>query len=149
MMRLSELKQILKTNPDKMVEFVLPNGDTIPAHFHVTEVGHVRRDFIDCGRTTRSTASCLLQTWVATDEEHRITSTKLAAILELARRILPSDDLPVEVEYEGQVVSQYPITDGRAGPDTIVFLLGGKHTACLAPDKCGIPMADGTTVGCC
>jgi hypothetical protein len=36
-MKLSEFKLYLKNA--KKVEFQLPNGDYVPSHFHVTEVG--------------------------------------------------------------------------------------------------------------
>jgi hypothetical protein len=52
--------------------------------------------------------------------------------------------LPVEVEYEDTVVSQYPLAAAEPTPSGLLFHLGDKHTACLAPDKCGV---GGT--GCC
>jgi len=42
-MRLSEIKTAL--NYLKTIEFILPNGDAVPAHFHVTEVGLVKKTF--------------------------------------------------------------------------------------------------------
>lgn len=35
------------------LEFQLPGGQFVPAHFHLTEVGHVTRNYIDCGGTVR------------------------------------------------------------------------------------------------
>jgi hypothetical protein len=68
-------------------------------HFHITEVGHVQKDFIDCGGTRRATSSCVLQAWVAkNDEEHSLQAGKLAKIWKLADKILPSGELLVEVE---------------------------------------------------
>ncbi|MEK0424585.1 MAG: hypothetical protein RJB11_676, partial [Planctomycetota bacterium] len=60
-MELIELLDILKNHPDRSIQIDLPSGGSIPAHFHVTEVGHVQKRFVDCGGTLRSTASCLLQ----------------------------------------------------------------------------------------
>ena len=48
-MQLYTIKALLRQNPDKLIQFVLPDGDQIPIHFHVTEVGHVAKDFVDCG----------------------------------------------------------------------------------------------------
>lgn len=50
-MQLSVLKQTL----DKLdkLKFQLPNGEFVPAHFHITEVGNVTRNYIDCGGTLR------------------------------------------------------------------------------------------------
>ena len=47
--------------------------------------------------------------WVADDVDHRLETTKLASIMRLAGPLLHSDDLPMEVEYEQGVISQYPI----------------------------------------
>ena len=49
----------------------------------------------------------------------------------------------MEVEYEQGVISQYPIGGMEVTPSGLLFLWA-KHTACLAPEKCGV---DGT--GCC
>lgn len=139
LMNITELKNILTQNPEKSLRFILPDQGTIPAHFHITEVGHARKDFIDCGGSLRSTSSCLLQAWVAeNDEEHSLSAGKLADILKLAGKILPSDELPVEVEFEAPYISQFPIESAEPKGDAIVFQLTTKHTDCLAKEKCGI-----------
>jgi hypothetical protein len=126
------------------MHWMLPDRSFVAAHYHITEVGRLQKDFIDCGGTIRSTSSCLLQVWVANDVEHRLETTKLAAIMRVAGPLLQTDDLPVEVEYEEGVISQYPIGGVELTPAGLLFHLGTKHTACLAPEKCGV---DGT--GCC
>jgi len=35
------------------LDFELPNGNLVPNHFHVTEVGKVAKHFIDCGGMIR------------------------------------------------------------------------------------------------
>jgi arsenate reductase len=80
----------------------------------------------------------VLQIWVANDVDHRLETTKLAKIIEIAGPLLKSDDLPVEVEYEDAVVSQYPLGGAEITPAGILFSMGAKHTACLAPEKCGV-----------
>ena len=143
-MTVREFRTLLEAHPGISMHFMLPDKAFVPAHYHITEVGRVHKDFIDCGGTVRSTTSCVLQVWVAHDVEHRLETTKLAKILQIAQPLLESDDLPVDVEYEDAVVSQYPIGGAEITPGGILFYLGTKHTACLAPDKCGV---DGT--GCC
>jgi hypothetical protein len=81
---------------------MLPDHSFVPAHFHVTEVGRVHKDFIDCGGTVRSTTACVLQVWVA--RTTTTDTTKLAHIMRLASPLLKATDLPVEVEYENGVV---------------------------------------------
>ena len=50
-MKLSQIKTIL--NDLQAVSFILPNGQFVPSHFHVTEVGVISKNFIDCGGTLR------------------------------------------------------------------------------------------------
>ena len=137
-MTVSEFLAILVANPGAKMHFMLPDQSFVPAHYHITEIGRVHKDFIDCGGTVRSLTSCMLQVWVASDVDHRLETTKLAKIMEIARPLLKFDDLPVEVEYEDAVVAQYPLGGAEVTPSGILFYLGTKHTACLAPEKCGV-----------
>ena len=141
-MNLKELIGVLEENPDKALHIMLPDGDYIPDHFHVTEVGLVQKTFIDCGGTKRELKSCLLQVWVANDFEHRLQTTKLLKILNLALPMLGCDAVPVEIEYEGDFVSQFPLAGAMTAAAGVLLSLNRKHTACLAPDKCGVS-------GCC
>jgi hypothetical protein len=152
MTTLGSFLDILSANSGAGVTLMLPDRTFVPAWFHVTEVGRVQKDFIDCGGTVRSTVACVLQTWVAEDTQHRLDTTKLAHILRLAAPVLKSTDLPVEIEFEQQVVSQYPVESVDATLMGLVVRLGTKHTACLAPDRCGVAPAETaccTTPGCC
>jgi hypothetical protein len=137
-MKLQELKAILQNHSNKQPRFILPDGKAIPSHFHITEVGHVKKEFVDCGGTLRTSESCVLQAWVASDEEHRLEAGKLNHILNLAGKILPSEDLEVEVEYEGNLISQFPITGVKTCGEELIFDLTTKHTDCLAKDSCGL-----------
>ncbi len=138
-MKLNELKSLLRAHPAAYPHFLLPDGDQIPAHFHITEVGHVTKRFIDCGGALHDqTDTCVLQTWVANDLDHRLNAGAFAKILDLGAQVLPHDDLEVEVEYDCCVVSQYPIDKARADGDQIELHLGQKHTDCLARERCGV-----------
>jgi len=138
-MILSELKTLLSRHPDADLRLVLPGARAIPADFHVTEVGHSTRNFMDCGGTVRFSESCVLQVW-RTDEDrgHRLKAGKLAAILGHSARVIPSDALGVEIEYEDTVVSQYTVESFEVSAGVLGFTLGGRHTACLAREACGI-----------
>ena len=50
-MKLLEIKESLLTI-DK-IDFQLPNGASIPSHFHITEIGKFSKHFIDCGGKVR------------------------------------------------------------------------------------------------
>ena len=158
-MNLKDLKATLALHPDALPRCTLPDGDQIPAHFHITEVGHVAKRFIDCGGQLHETRhSCLLQTHVGGDVEHRLTAGRLAHILQLGERVLPHDDLQVEVEYDCCVTAQYPVATADYRGGRIEIQLGEKHTDCLAKERCGMdgegcaPATDdraGVTAGCC
>ena len=96
-MNVAQFLALLEAHPGQHLRIALPNGDWVPAHFHITEVGHVRKDFIDCGGMRRTVQSCVLQTWVFLDVQHRLKSDKLAQILRVSGDVLPSLDLPVEI----------------------------------------------------
>lgn len=152
MMTLEEFLPILSANPGVNLQFLLPDRTAVPAHFHVTEVGRMQKDFIDCGGTTRRSESCVLQVWVAHDIEHRLETTKLARIIYKGLDLFETTAIPLEVEYDNGVISQYPVQDVEVQPSGIILRLGTKHTACLAPDRCGIDltaMEQNPTSSCC
>jgi len=138
-MILSDFKKHLVDNPGRPVRFLFDDGEAIPAHYHVTEVGHVTKDFIDCGGTVRSLETCLLQTWTHDDDkDHCLDSSKLLSIISLAEKHFPIGGLEVEVEHEDCVISQFLVIRAKADNEAITFELGDKHTDCLAKEKCGI-----------
>lgn len=131
-MKLEEVKSALE-NLDT-IAFQLPNGDLVPNHFHVTEVGKITKHFIDCGGTVRNEEVVNFQLWNADDYDHRLHPEKLVHIIELSQNILGIGDLEVEVEYQGQTIEKFALEfDGKN------FLLTSKETDCLARDKCGVP----------
>ncbi|NNT71552.1 hypothetical protein HKT18_04900 [Flavobacterium sp. IMCC34852] len=132
-MKLSQIKKELKSL--STIAFQLPNGDLVPNHFHVTEVGKVTKHFIDCGGVVRKEEVVNFQLWEANDYDHRLHPEKLVHIIELSEAKLQIPDLEIEVEY------QMKDTIGKFNLDFdgTNFLLTSKQTDCLAKDNCGIP----------
>ena len=116
------------------LKFQLPNGAFVPAHFHITEVGNITRNFIDCGGVQRQENKLNLQLWVASDTDHRLDPTNLLNILQLAEKQLGNSNIEVEVEYQQSTIGRYKLAFNGA-----VFQLINTQTACLAPNQCGIP----------
>ncbi len=135
-MTLAELKNALAGDPEQLLRLRLPGGDAVPVSFHITEVGQVTKDFIDCGGTRRSVSTCQLQAWVGPDDDHRIHAGKLLGILNKGSSLMSSGDLPVEIEYEHGLISQYPVTGASVEDGVLVFSLTTKHTDCLAKELC-------------
>jgi hypothetical protein len=131
-MKLSEIKKYLADA--ESVNFQLENGTMVPEHFHVTEVGIITKDFIDCGGMVRHEKTANFQLWDANDYEHRLKAGKLLNIIALSEKVLDMEDLDIEVEYQAETIGKYDL-----GFDGKNFLLLAKQTACLAQDKCGIP----------
>ena len=131
-MKLSEIKSKLKTL--ETIAFELPNGQLVPRHFHVTEVGKITKDFIDCGGTIRHEEVVNFQLWEANDYNHRLHPEKLLNIIELSQKTLDIQDLEIEVEYQGDTIGKFGLDfNGKH------FILTTKQTACLALESCGIP----------
>ena len=131
-MKLNEVKAAL--NNLKEVNFQLPEGSFVPVHFHVTEVGSVKRNFIDCGGTLRKEEAINFQLWEANDYDHRLGAEKLLKIIELSEKALDLKNIPVEVEYQNRTIGRYDL-----GFNGSFFVLENKQTDCLAKDNCGIP----------
>jgi hypothetical protein len=130
-MKLSEIKTILNTA--NSVNFFLEDGKEVPEHFHVTEIGVITKNFIDCGGKVRNEKKANLQLLDANDYEHRLKPGKLLKIIALSEKVLGIEDLDIEVEYQTETIGKYGLDfNGK------VFVLTNKQTACLAKEQCGI-----------
>lgn len=131
-MKLSQVKLVLEELDT--IAFQLPNGELVPKHFHVTEVGKITKHFIDCGGTVRSEEVVNFQLWNANDYDHRLHPEKLLKIIELSEKTLKIEDLDIEVEYQGETIGKFGLDFNGKN-----FLLTSKQTDCLAKDKCRVP----------
>jgi hypothetical protein len=142
-MTLSQVKAVL---PElQQLRFQLPDGRMVPAHFHVTEVGKITKDFIDCGGTQRREEVANFQLWSTVDVEHRLQPAKLLRIIEQVEERLGLADVVVEVEYQTETIGKFGLDYSGSH-----FLLTTKHTDCLAKENCGVPepLATVATAGC-
>ena len=140
-MNFANFHQLLDDHPDHGITLALPNGTEAPPHFHVTEVGAISKAFLDCGGKHHSEDFCVLQVWVADDYDHRIKAGKLATILDKARELFSSSEVPVEFEHEAPVLTRLPIESHLVGDDKITFTLKLKKADCLAKELC-LPKRD-------
>ncbi|MBI2270443.1 MAG: hypothetical protein HYU69_08830 [Bacteroidetes bacterium] len=131
-MKISELKKHLSTI--NSLHFVLPNGTSIPAHFHITEMGLSTKHFIDCGGEIHSEKLANIQVWVANDFDHRLKPTGLSKIVDVSKKILGDEDLEIEVEYQTETIGKYSLEFKNGN-----FTLVAKYTDCLAKVNCGTP----------
>src|ERR1043166_4512408 len=141
-MKFAALREILEQHPHTLPRFILPDGDVIPSHAHVTEIGHVVKNFIDCGGLTGRNESVVLQTHVGRDIDHRLRADRFAKILQLGGRILPNDQLDVEIEYDCCVVAQYPVHEVKPAGEHLDVVLGKRRTQCLAQERRNLAEAE-------
>ena len=128
-MKLSVFKKQLANVAE--LNFELPNGEFVPNHYHVTEVGSITKKFIDCGGTIREESVVSLQLWYAKKDNHRLAPQKLLNIITLSENKLGIQDHEIEVEYQSDTIGKYGLRfDGKN------FVLTSKSTACLALDNC-------------
>lgn len=130
-MLLSQFSQLL--NEKDQVRFLLPDGQPVPAHYHITEVGLVQKHFIDCGGTIRNETVISFQLYTASDTDHRLTPDRINKIIGIAKDKLELPDASIEVEYQGSTIGKYHLA--HEGGD---FVLKTTYTDCLASDRCGI-----------
>ena len=131
-MKLSEFKKHLSSL--QCLNILQPNGQAIPAHFHITEVGLITKHFLDCGGDVHTEKLANLQVWVADDLEHRLEPKGLLKIIELSNKVLGNEDLEIEVEYQNETIGKYNLDKQGAN-----FVFVPKQTDCLAKIKCNIP----------
>lgn len=131
-MRLSEFISALQQLDE--FRFQTPNGDFVPPHFHITEVGMIHKHFIDCGGTERKEQRVNFQLWSSDDVYHRLQPQKVIDIIRLSQQKMNISDEEIEVEYQGETIGKFGLAfDGHN------FQLTSKQTDCLAKDNCGIP----------
>ncbi len=146
-MTLSECITALQSMTNS-VSFKMENGESLPPHFHITEVGLTTKHFIDCGKTIHKDEYVSFQLWYNdADLEHRLKPSKLLSIIQKSKDKLQLDDHEIIVEYQGETIQLYSLKVIDAG-----FVLVNKSTACLAQDQCipsfvGLEMA--TQDSCC
>ena len=131
-MKLSDVKKTL--DEIEQVEFVLPNGELVPNHFHVTEIGRLEKKFVDCGGILRKEVIINFQLWTADDYDHRLSAQKLKSIIEVSEKELLLEDFEIEVEYQSNTIGKYNLDFKNKK-----FVLVNTTTECLAGDNCVLP----------
>lgn len=132
-MKVKELVEILSSLD--VVTFAMPDGSAVPAHFHITEMGLVLKNYVDCGGKMRDERNATFQLWVAGDTEHRLTPQKFLGIISLCDGLYGIQELEVVVEYQQATIGVFGLEFQNHQ-----FRLIAKQTACLAEDACGIPV---------
>ena len=145
-MTLKEFKGSLENRSE--LSFIIENGIKIPAYFHITEMGVKTKLFMDCGGVMRKNSKITFQLWTSDDYEHRLSSSKLSAIIKKAEKLINEnlDNLEIEMEYQDYTIGIYSVNlkDNQ-------YTLQPILTDCLAKEACGIdePKQEIETSDCC
>lgn len=132
-MKLSEFKNHLEKRDT--LELFLENGQKVPMHFHITEVGLTTKHFTDCGNTFRIKKNATLQLWTSVDYWHRLEPKKIAAIIVSTEAIFEGEDLDIEIEYQQETIGKFGLEYMNNK-----FVMTSTKTDCLAKDSCGLPI---------
>lgn len=131
-MKLSQFRNQLEKV--EQLDFILQNGNKVPSHFHITEIGMTTKRFTDCGNTFRISKTAAFQLWNSTDFQHRLEPKKVIRIIDLTQNMFAGEDLEIEIEYQQETIGKFGLDfiDGK-------FILINTKTDCLAKSDCGIP----------
>jgi hypothetical protein len=133
-MKISQFKSAWQlAKPTDNPQFLQSNGVPVSAHYHITEIGLILKNYVDCGGVVRQERKASMQLWLANDTDHRLSTEKLLEIIEKSEQLFGLKDEELEVEFQGQTIETYGMSAQDFG-----FQFITKKTTCLAPDHCGI-----------
>lgn len=132
-MKLSEFKKHLEKTNEFQIQ--LPNGNFVPKHFHITEMGIINKKYTDCGNTFREENYFTFQLWYSVDTWHQLTSEKVLKIISGIEKNTNVGDNDILVEYQDEnTIGKFGLEFNGEN-----FELTPTKTTCLAQDNCGIP----------
>lgn len=150
-MNFENVKNIIANNPNKSISFTLPNGEAIPASFHITDVGVINKHLIDCGGQTRTEEQVHLQLWIGKDYDHHVTTDIANRILNKSHSVIGKIKNPkvaeVLVEYQLDwhaipIFSLFTVSEIQASDTELSISLSTTQTTCLAAERsnseCGV-----------
>ena len=131
-MKISEFKSIIKKLKD--IVFVLPSGKKIPSHLHITEIGIIQKQYVDCGGNLRLENLINMQLWYSNDKNHKIEPAKILKIIERSDKLLKFQDDEIQIEYQQDTVCKFNL---KFSGD-ITFKLIKTFTDCLDKESFNI-----------
>ena len=112
----------------------MASGKKIPSHFHITEIGIIRKQYIDCGGNLRLENLINMQLWYSNDKNHKIEPAKILKIIERSDKLLKLQDEEIQIEYQQDTICKFNLE--FSGDCT--FKLIKTFTDCLDKESCNI-----------
>ena len=131
-MKISEFKNIIQSL--KYIVFELPGGKRVPPHYHITEIGIIRKIYIDCGGDLRVENLINMQLWYSNDINHKIETTKILKIIQNSEKLLKFQDEEIQIEYQQDTICKFNLE--FKGDST--FKLIKTFTDCIDKESCNI-----------
>jgi|GEM_PF-3366592 N-acetyl-anhydromuramyl-L-alanine amidase AmpD len=72
-MKISQFKSALQlAKPTDNPQFLQSNGVPVSAHYHITEIGLILKNYVDCGGVVRQERKASMQLWLANDTSQKL-----------------------------------------------------------------------------
>jgi hypothetical protein len=115
---------LLNLNPTSRLKFILSPAAS-PVDIQVLEIAYAQRDYIDASGVSRSTVSCILYSQIAENDQkpRTLIGSQLLSLFAMAEKILPSDELAVEVEFANKGVAAHFVRSAQVRENEIHFRL--------------------------
>jgi hypothetical protein len=108
-MKISQFKSALQlAKPETNPVFLQTSGLNVAAHYHITEIGLVLKNYVDCGGIVRQERKATMQIWLANDTDHRLSTqdfgfqftSKKTTCLAPGHCGIPEELLPQEMQVK-------------------------------------------------
>jgi Family of unknown function (DUF6428) len=104
----------LRSNLEAPLMFTLPNGQTVPEGYHLTELKSVNVQAMDCGGQADAWAETIIQLWSAPEGEpgRQMTGKKFLEITDQVLKVVPANmeaNLKIEYGLGGEPAAHYRV----------------------------------------
>ncbi len=156
-MKTQEFLDILKNNQEKSLLFEYAPDQLVGAHYHITEVKHLKIDAVDCGANTDAWNETVIQLWESPSEIGKteyMSAYKALGILNKVGTMKPYNlTSEVKIEYGNALfhTAHLFIDDYEINETNLLLKLVVTKTNCKAKETCGVPetVAVNTEEACC
>ncbi|MFC6616952.1 DUF6428 family protein [Deinococcus radiophilus] len=141
----AEFLAALQVQPQRPLEFWLHGERLVGAGYHLTEIGAVSVEAVDCGGTVNRWRETVFQLMDGTPEEAQrgwMTTRKALAIIERVTAKITLDlSAPARFEYGSltRPALRYGVERLELGPERLTVHLSLPGVQCKAGDVCGLP----------
>lgn len=132
--------QELRANLSTPLVFTLPNGQTVPEGYHLTELKSVNVQAMDCGGQADAWFETIIQLWSAPEGEpgRQMTGQKFLEITDQVLKVVPVNlDANLKIEYGlgGEPAAHYRVGSLRLEAGILNAHLEPLPVTCKARDR--------------